>query len=269
MKPNLNIIFEDKDFLVLDKPSGLTVNKSETSREETLQDQLSDYFKLANGDLGIGERAGIVHRLDRETSGVLVVAKNQKTFEFLQGEFKERRVKKEYIALVHGLVKDDSGEIASNIARIGKFGKFGNLKNRQEGGREAVTDYERISNFKFQISNFENIIVEKGYNRSRVRYLDQHGQDYTLLSVFPKTGRTHQIRVHLKSIGHPVVSDLIYTPSKLLKFDQVWCPRLYLHAKKIYFSSPRSKKVLTFECDLPNDLKNAMLFLTTDERNQA
>jgi len=268
MKPKFKIIFEDLSFLVLDKPSGLTVNKSQTSSEETLQDQLSQYFGLRPGDLGIGERVGIVHRLDKETSGVLVVAKTQRAFDFLQSEFKNRRVNKEYTALVHGEVLGP-GEVKSRIGRVGKFGKFGNLGNREAGGREAETEYKVNSNIKYQISKFEGIIIEKGYSKARVRYLDQHGLNYSLLSVFPKTGRTHQIRVQLKSIGHPVVSDLIYCPSKLIKFDLLWCPRLFLHATRIAFVDPRSipiksgsKKILTFKSDLPNELKNAMLFLT-------
>ncbi|KKR61076.1 MAG: Pseudouridine synthase [Candidatus Curtissbacteria bacterium GW2011_GWA2_40_31] len=99
------VIFEDEQILVVDKPAGLVVNRSETNRQETLQDQLVDYFKLGH-DLGIGDRAGIVHRLDRETSGVLVVAKTQKAFDFLQKQFKDRKIKKEYVALVHGFVKE-------------------------------------------------------------------------------------------------------------------------------------------------------------------
>ena len=257
----MNIIFENDDFLVVDKPSGQVVNRSETTAGETLQDKLSKYFKLAPGDLGIGGRAGIVHRLDRETSGLLVIAKTQKVFELLQEEFKNRMVTKEYVSLVHGFFGEKSGTINSRIARIGKFGKFGILKDREVGGREAETEYVVNSKFKIQNSKFEEIIVEKGYNRSRVRYLDQHALDYTLLRVFPKSGRTHQIRVHFKSIGHPVVSDLIYSPSKLIKFDLLWCERLFLHSARLSFYGPKSKKSFDFKSDLPNDLKHAMLFL--------
>ncbi len=259
---NLNIIFENSDILVLDKPSGLIVNRAETTKEETLQDQLAEYFQLKSGDFGIGERAGIVHRLDRETSGVLVIAKTQKAFIYMQNEFKERRVKKEYAALVHGRLREKSGVIKSRIARIGKFGRFGNLKEREIGGRESETDFELVSSYQYPDFSLEKIAQDSGYNKSRLRYLGKNALDYSLLSVFPKTGRTHQIRVHLKSIGHPVVSDSIYAPSKLLKFDLLWCPRLFLHAKSISFSDPKSKKILNFKSDLPNELKNAMLFLT-------
>src|SRR3989338_270989 len=131
------VIFEDEQILVVDKPAGLVVNRSETNRQETLQDQLVDYFKLGH-DLGIGDRAGIVHRLDRETSGVLVVAKTQKAFDFLQKQFKDRKIKKEYVALVHGFVKEKTGSVVGDIGRIGRFGKFGVV----DEGRESRTDYE-------------------------------------------------------------------------------------------------------------------------------
>ena len=120
MVGKLKIIFEDKRILVIDKLAGLVVNRSATVGEATLQDQLSEYFKLGN-NLGIGDRAGIVHRLDRETSGVLVVAKTQRAFEILQSQFKDRSVKKEYTTLVHGHVGKESGSIAGAIGRIGKL----------------------------------------------------------------------------------------------------------------------------------------------------
>ena len=117
----MKIIYEDEQILVVDKPAGLVVNKSETVSEETLQDQLSDYFKLGEG-LGIGDRAGIVHRLDKETSGILVVAKSEKAFRFLQKQFKTRKVQKEYKALVHGHMAQDGGVVDTQIGRIGTFG---------------------------------------------------------------------------------------------------------------------------------------------------
>src|SRR4030042_5404723 len=112
----LKIIFKDDQILVVEKPTGLVVNRSETIREETLQDQLAFYFHL-DKSLGVGDRAGIVHRLDRETSGLLLVAKTQKAFDFLQRQFKERKVAKEYVALVHDFVKDKSGSVVSDIGR--------------------------------------------------------------------------------------------------------------------------------------------------------
>ncbi len=253
---SLEIIFENEQFLVVDKPSGLVVNRSETVREETLQDQLCEYFGLKESDLGIGERAGIVHRLDRETSGLLVVAKTNAAFEFIQKQFAQRKIQKEYIALVHGEIKLDQGMISSSVGRIGKFGKFG----VNELGRESETGYKVAKKYKFDEKKFAQII-EGDFTKSRINYLKKHAQDYSQLKVSPKTGRTHQIRVHLKSIGRPVVSDLIYTPAKLLKFDMLWCPRMFLHAAKLSFVDPATKRSVEFISDLPKDLKNAMLNL--------
>ncbi|MBI2599171.1 RluA family pseudouridine synthase [Candidatus Curtissbacteria bacterium] len=265
---DFNIIFEDDDILVLDKPAGLVVNKSETIKEKTLQDRLSAYFHLGSS-LGIGDRAGVVHRLDRETSGLMVVAKTKPAFENLQKQFKERKVKKEYTALVHGKVLDDRGKIDKPIGRIGSFGKFGVAA----GGRESRTVFEVEGRYKIKDDRF-NVILnsiqdpdsgQARMTKSRLNYLKNHARDYSLLSVFPKTGRTHQIRVHLKSIGHPVVSDLIYAPAKLLKSDMLWCPRLFLHAKSLEFRHPGTGRQIFFESDLPNDLKDAMLNLTSND----
>lgn len=256
----LNIIFEDDQILVLEKPAGLVVNRSDTVFGETLQDQLSDYFKLGQG-LGIGDRAGIVHRLDRETSGLLIIAKTQTAFLNLQAQFKNREVVKEYAALVHGAVKEDEGTIDKPIIRIGKNGRFG-IANRDDiGAKGAVTSFGATARFRFDKKRFGVLVQELSLTRSRTNYFDRQARDYSFILVVPKTGRTHQIRVHFKSIGHPLVSDLIYAPGKLLKFDLLWCPRLFLHAKSLEFTHPASGKRIFFDSDLPNDLKDAMLNL--------
>ena len=251
----LEIVFEDSEILVLEKPAGLVVNRSQTIKEETLQDQLSTYFNLGD-DNGIGDRVGIVHRLDRETSGLLLVAKTQKAFENLQDQFKERKVEKEYVCLAHGQANQDLGVIEGDVGRIGKFGKFGIV----EKGRESRTEFKVIGKYEFKTKNFEELL-SKVHTKSRINYLKKQATRYTLLALFPKTGRTHQIRVHIKSIGHPAVSDLIYTPKKLLKFDLLWCPRLFLHASSLRFIHPKTKNPVSFKSDLPNDLKGAILNL--------
>ncbi|OGE08869.1 hypothetical protein A3A60_00760 [Candidatus Curtissbacteria bacterium RIFCSPLOWO2_01_FULL_42_26] len=256
----MKIIFENDQFLVIDKPSGLIVNRSETIQEETLQDQISKYLNLGNNNLGIGDRAGIVHRLDKETSGLLVIAKTETSFENLQNQFVQRQVKKKYLALVHGKVAKDHGSIEVSLQRVGKFGKFGVLKNRQTGGRESTTEYDLIKQLRFDDRQFERLLL-KNISKSRINYLNVNAHDYSFLKVLPKTGRTHQIRVVLKHIGHPIVSDLIYAPNKLLKFDLAWCPRLFLHAARLEFRDSGSGKIVSFESRLPNDLKNAMLNL--------
>src|SRR3989344_9258680 len=261
MVGKLKIIFEDKRILVIDKLAGLVVNRSATVGEATLQDQLSEYFKLGN-NLGIGDRAGIIHRLDRETSGVLVVAKTQRAFEILQSQFKDRSVKKEYITLVHGFLKDESGSIIGDIGRIGKFGKFGVV----DEGRASRTDFKVVRGYQFRESRFNVFIHQNKPTRARVNYLKNHAKNYTLVYLFPRTGRTHQVRVHLKTINHAVVSDSIYAPSKLIKFDKIWCPRLFLHASRIEFKMPGKNKVrfvknVVFKVPLPYDLVKACDYL--------
>lgn len=269
MLKTASTVFEDEWVLVVDKPAGTVVNRSQTIKEETLQDQIAEYFHLGNS-LGIGDRAGIVHRLDRETSGLLVVAKTEGAFEDLQAQFKNRQVEKEYMALVHGTVTKDEGIIEGQIARIGSFGKFG-VVDRRSDGREARTDFEVIDRYYFQDDKFEEILAKFSLRsnnnlvmtKSRLNYLKQNARDYSLLKIYPKTGRTHQVRVHLKSIGHPPVADLIYTPVKLIKFDLLWCSRLFLHASKLAFFHPKTQKSLEFVSDLPNELKRAFLNLAT------
>lgn len=251
----LKIVFEDNEILVVDKPAGLVVNRSRTIKEETLQDLLSKYFNLGSS-LGIGDRAGIVHRLDRETSGLLLVAKTQKSFENLQNHFREREVEKEYVCLAHGEINQDSGVIEGDVGRIGKFGKFGIVKD----GRESKTEFKVIEKYEFKTKNFDELLFMV-HTKSRINYLKKQAKKYTLLNLFPKTGRTHQIRVHIKSIGHPAVSDLIYTPKKLLKFDLMFCPRLFLHASKIKFLHPKFKKDIEFKSGLTRDLKDALSYL--------
>ena len=255
---DLKIIFENSQYMVVNKPAGLVVNRSQTVRGETLQDQLSDYLGLTDGDLGIGDRVGIVHRLDRETSGLLTVAKTKAAFDFLQKEFAARRVKKEYLALVHGEMAQSEGTIEISIARVGKFAP---VRRRQQGGRETQTSFSLLDRLSFKDDQFEKILEKGQLNKIRVNYLKKHAQKYSYLKVVPKTGRTHQIRVALKSIGCPVVSDLIYVPSKLIKFDLAWCPRLFLHATFLEFWDPASGRRVSFTSALPGDLESAKLYL--------
>src|SRR3989344_9593934 len=189
---DIKIIYEDSDLLVVDKPTGITVNRSDTTREEeTVQDWTEKKFTIDHLPLTIDregdfyQRSGIVHRLDKETSGILLIAKNPASFLNLQNQFKERRVGKTYVALVHGEIKPEIGEINVPVGRLPFNRKrFGIVA----GGRDSVTSYRVISNFQFPISN----------------------ERLSLLEVKPKTGRTHQIRVHLKYSGHPVFSDPLY-----------------------------------------------------------
>jgi len=225
------IVFEDSEILVLDKPAGMVVNRAETTKgEETIQDWLEKKFKIENLKLKI-ERAGIVHRLDKDTSGLLLVAKTPQCFFNLQRQFKERMVEKKYLALVHGKVSGEEGEIKAPVGRLPwqreKFGVF-------PGGRPAETRYR----------------VKKTYVIN--------GQIYTLLEVSPKTGRTHQIRVHLKYLGHPIVADSHYGGRKTARKDLEIFPRMFLHAFYLSFLDPRTGKRLEFSLPLPKDLKEKL-----------
>lgn len=214
---NINILYEDEDILVVNKPAGLTVNKSETTKGDTLQDFLEKNYSF---DV---ERSGIVHRIDKETSGLLLIAKNIQSFENLQAQFKERKVKKTYIALVHGEMKGD-GEVRVPVGRLPWNRKrFGVLA----GGRDAVTRYRVISNLP---------------------------EDMSLLELYPETGRTHQIRVHLKYINHPIFGDEFYAGRKTARSDRKILSRLFLHASKISFTHPKTGKKMSLKSKLPQEL---------------
>ena len=227
---NPTIIFEDESILVLNKPSGwITNDASTTTTQPVLQTWLRENLKYPL--IGDRERRdGIVHRLDKETSGLLIIAKTISAFENLQSQFKERKVTKTYIALTHGEIELKEGEIVASVGRLPwRRERFGVLP----GGREAITKYKVIS--------YHSLITD-------------HGSLFTLVELYPKTGRTHQIRIHLKFIGHPIVGDYFYAGRKTAREDRLWCPRLFLHASKISFFHPETGKELTFESELPKDL---------------
>lgn len=241
----LPILFEDDELLVINKPPGIVVNRAQSVKGETVQDWalLRAYSAEAAAKAGQGyggqagndgsdfyNRAGIVHRIDKETSGILLIAKNPQAFQELQRQFKERIVKKTYLALVHGNLVPEESEIRAPVGRLPwNRQRFGIVP----GGKEAVTRYTRISHFKFPISNEELSLVE----------------------LYPETGRTHQIRVHLKYINHPIVGDFLYAGRKVSRDDRTWAPRVMLHAWKISFIHPGTGKELAFESPIPDDMK--------------
>ncbi|MCL4352990.1 RluA family pseudouridine synthase [Patescibacteria group bacterium] len=254
---SIKIIYEDGDILVLDKPSGITVNRSDTTKEEkTVQDWVEQKFSIfnfravgkASGDArqfskdeetDFYKRAGIVHRLDKETSGILLAAKTPEAFINLARQFKERMVKKTYLALAHGKVEPATGEISVPIGRLPWNRKrFGVLA----GGREAQTRYRVISNFKFQVSNSQ--------------------KDLTFLELYPQTGRTHQIRVHLKYLLHPIFADSLYAGRKTVREDREFLPRLFLHAGRISFFHPKTQAMVSFESPLPSSLQSFLNLLS-------
>jgi 23S rRNA pseudouridine1911/1915/1917 synthase len=216
----LPIIYEDDDLLVVDKPAGLTVHPAPGHPGHTLVNAiLAHYPHLA--DIGDSRRPGIVHRLDRDTSGLMLVAKNRVAQANLAGQFKSRSIVKAYLVLVRGRLTPESGIIEADIGR--------DPRNRQRmavvsRGREARTEY-RV-----------------------VKYL----RDGTLLEVTPETGRTHQIRVHLAAIGYPVVGDATYG------VRSPYLSRQFLHACRLGFNLPSTGEYVEFTSELPPDLEQAL-----------
>jgi len=233
---DINIIFEDSDILVINKPAGLVVHNPPGRSDDSIVDYILEH-KIIDKSLDWPDphRPGIVHRLDKDTSGLLIVAKNPETLLNLQNQFKNREIKKEYTALVFGNVQPEKGSIIADIARHKTKDKQTIVSDYEDGGKTAQTDYETLNHYKY------------------------HNQDLTLVRCFPQTGRMHQIRIHLKHLGYPIIGDQMYffKPSKRLS-KELNINRQFLHASKITFQYPKTKKMITFESKLANDLNNVL-----------
>jgi len=222
----LNIVYEDSDVIVVNKPQGLCVHPAPGNESGTLVNGLvyhcGDELSAINGVI----RPGIVHRIDKDTSGLLIVAKNNEAHLKLSEQLKERKAMRKYVALVNGNIKEDSGTINKPIGR--------NPSDRKKmavvfGGREAVTHFNVLERF---------------------------GQ-YTLVECILETGRTHQIRVHAAYMGHPVVGDKAYGyKNQRFKLDGQ-----LLHAKKLEFTHPHTGEKMSFECELPDYFKKVLNLL--------
>ncbi len=214
---NLDIVYEDDDLMIINKPSGVVVHPGAGNHENTLVNGLINYtnnLSDINGDI----RPGIVHRLDKDTSGLMVVAKNNKSHELLSEMFKNHDIKRTYVALTNGVIPYNKGTIDVPIKRDDKhFDKM----MACEDGKKAITHFK----------------VLKRYN------------NYTLLSLNLETGRTHQIRVHLAYLGYPLYNDPVYSNKVCTSFGQ------FLHSKEIDFVHPITGKKLHFEVPLPNEFK--------------
>jgi len=227
----VTVLFENDNFVVYDKPAGLVVNKSQTVQGDTLAEFSAEYLEMDEKDdveSDFYSRGGIVHRLDKDTSGIMLAAKNEDYFEFLQALFKKRKIAKRYIAVCVGTMKED--EITVN-APIGR-----NPDNRfkfavVDGGKEARTSFTRLKTF---VRNEEN---------------------FTLVEAKPITGRTHQIRVHLSALNLPIAGDEIYLGKKRLELYNLLFPRLMLHATQLSFNDERTQKEFDFISPLPNEFQ--------------
>lgn len=225
-------MFEDAAIEVVDKPAGMVVNNAQTVKEETVQSWFANKVDLGKGTGEFWEKGGVVHRLDKDTNGVMVLAKTPDAYEKIKQQFMERTTLKKYVALVHGKMNEDNGLITATIQRHPKDSRKFTVGG--EIDRSAITEWKVIQT------------------------LTKDGDDYSLLELTPHTGRTHQLRVHLQSIHHPIVSDSIYGYRKKLKGDLSWCPRLFLHAKYLEFTHPVSGNRVHFEAQLPEVLQNLL-----------
>ena len=217
----LNIVYEDSDVIVVNKPQGMVVHPAPGNYSGTLVNGLLYHCKDLSTINGV-IRPGIVHRIDKDTSGILVVAKNDNSHNFLSEQLRDHSMKREYYAVVEGRLKNDKGTIDKPLGR--------NKKDRLkmgivEGGRRAVTHYE---------------VLER-YNNT------------TLIKCILETGRTHQIRVHLSYINHPIINDPVYgSKKKITSFGQM------LHATELSFIHPKTNEKMTFKCEVPDEFNQIL-----------
>lgn len=241
----IQILYEDNEVLAVNKPAGLVVHPDGRTKEHTLTDWILEHYpsihgvgeaiSLTNG--GVIEKWGIVHRIDRDTSGVLLIAKTQEAFEYIKKQFQARTIKKEYRTIVHGGFKESMGTINKPIGRSrsdfrrwsAEYGARGEL-------REAVTDYRVLGS--------GDVYTDKGKKLVRLSYLE----------AMPHTGRTHQIRVHLKAVGHPLLCDTLYAPNSPCLLGM---KRMALHAFSVTFEG-RDGVVHRVEAPLPKDFLAAL-----------
>ena len=231
---NIKIVYKDKNFLVIMKPAGLLMHASPhilkgNKYEKTLADWLLENYPETEK---VGDepkiKPGIVHRLDRDTSGVVVIARNQEFFDHLKNLFKKGEIKKTYSGLVEGKLPK-KGKIDKPIGLIHGSTRRSIRGRKMKMVKEAVTEYKSI------------------------KYIEKDDRHFTLVEIYPKTGRTHQIRVHMASLGHPIIGDKMYG-----KAENPWgLKRQFLHAKSLEFSLLDGKRI-KIEADLPNDLRLAL-----------
>lgn len=240
----LNIEYEDEDVMIINKPPGLVVHPASGNYSGTLINGVAWYLLQKNKDLSEQNlpRWGLVHRIDKNTSGLMVLAKTEKAVRSLAKQFFDHTVKRQYMALVWGDLVEDSGTIVAHVGRHQRFRKLFDAYPEGEHGKEAITHYKVLERF--------------GY--------------VTLVQCVLETGRTHQIRVHMQHIGHPLFNDDTYGGDKIVKgtvfskyrqfVDNCFatCPRHALHAKTIGFVHPATGKDMLFESELPDDMREVI-----------
>lgn len=243
-KMDLNIVYEDDELMVLNKPAGIVVHPGSGNYHGTLLNGVAWYLQQKNPTISEESlpRFGMVHRIDKNTSGLLVLAKTTLAMRQLAKQFFDHTVTREYVALVWGDVENDKGTIQAHVGRHQRFRKLFEAYPDGEHGKDAITHYEVLERF--------------GY--------------LTLIRCQLETGRTHQIRVHMKYLGHPLFSDEFYGGDKIVKgtiyarykqfVDNCFeiCPRQALHARTLGFIHPTTEAALHFECQIPSDLEEVI-----------
>ncbi len=268
------ILYQDDDLAVINKPAGVVVNQANSVRGETIQGWWSkrlpalahqnvvdkDWMSLIPIDFdhqyGTPEeiftnRGGLVHRLDKDTSGCLVLAKNPGALVNLLKQFKDRETHKTYCCLVHGRFDVLSGEITWSIARHPGYSYKMTVASE---GRVALTKYQIMTEYKGFSPKAKTTLPNLSQLESRY-------QGFSLVKCWPETGRMHQIRVHLTHLGHPLVCDQLYTGRKRARYDQIWCPRLFLHATQIEFAHPRTGRKMLITSNLAPELISSLTLL--------
>ncbi len=241
----LTILYEDSSVIVVDKPAGMVVHPAAGNPSGTLVNALLYHCKDLGGINGV-IRPGIVHRLDKDTSGVMVVAKDDEAYQHLTKQFKNRTVEKVYLTIAYGNFRQEEGLIESAIGRHPSQRK--RMSTRTRKGRMAVTRWKKIESL----------------------------DGFTLLEIFPKTGRTHQIRVHLSSMGHPLLGDPLYgrkgrpgsIQDPVLKESVKRMKRQALHALRLAFSHPRTGEKVEFESPIPQDMREVLDWLRTQSKKE-
>ena len=243
-KMDLNIFYEDEDIMVINKPAGLVVHPGSGNYSGTLLNGVAWYMQQHNPNINesVLPRYGLVHRIDKNTSGLLLMAKNSKSMTNLAKQFYEHTVKRRYISLVWGDIKENKGTIVAHVGRNLRFRKLFEAYPEGDHGKEAITHFQVLERFNY----------------------------VTLVECVLETGRTHQIRVHMKHIGHPLFNDDTYGGDRIVKgtvfakyrqfVDNCFmiCKRQALHAKTLGFIHPSTKKEMFFETELPNDMKEVI-----------
>ena len=243
-KINLDIIYEDEDIIVINKNSGLIVHPGAGNKDETLVNGLLYLYKNNLSNLNGEFRPGIVHRIDKDTSGIIVVAKNNHTHSHLSEQFSKHTISRKYVALVWGVIRPLNGKISTLISRSKKNRQLMSVSDRL--GKKAVTNYKTIKTFS-----------------------SKEIPKISLVECILETGRTHQIRVHLEYKGNPLIGDKKYGKKKTKfkkinkKFNEMLSSfsRQALHAKSLGFIHPTKKKFVNFDSKLPNDFRKMLDFL--------